>query len=132
MKDELEIKWPWEMMWTEYADDFERQIKEAFPPDHELQRHELFPGIKWDKRPLFIVDDDTTGERIFMNFEKMKRWGKTKHKIPTMKVLTEDEVAAVIERDHLAECAKYKGHRGHVSSRREKSVVKGGAKGQRN
>ena len=79
----LHIEWPWEMIYIEYADQIEAQIKESLPPDHELQRHKLFPGIKWDKRSVFIVDDDTTGERMMMNFEKMKRWKKTKHKVPT-------------------------------------------------
>lgn len=58
--------------------------------------------------PIFIVDDDTTGQRILMNFEKMKRWKKTKFKIPTMKVFKDDaEIRAMMESDHLAECAKY-------------------------
>ncbi len=109
MDDSLEIKWPWEMIWIEYADEIIAQLKNALPPDHELQKHDLFPGIKWDRRPIFIVDDDTTGKRIFMDFEKMRRWKKTKFKIPTMTVFKNTaEVAERIERDHLAECAKYK------------------------
>ena len=96
------------MIWIEYADDFIAQIKEALPPGHELQQHEIFPGIKWEKRSIFIVDDDTTDQRLLMNFEKMKRWKKTKYKVPTMQVFKDDaEVAAMIERDHRAECAKY-------------------------
>ena len=59
------------MIWIEYADDIIAQIKEALPPNHEMQMHEIFPGIKWERRPIFIVDDDTTGQRILMNFEKM-------------------------------------------------------------
>ena len=106
--DTLHIEWPWEMIYIEYADQIEAQIKESLPPDHELQRHKLFPGIKWDKRPMFIVDDDTTGERMMMNFEKMKRWKKTKHKVPTIKIFRDHkELADMIKRDHLAECAKY-------------------------
>lgn len=105
---EIQIKWPWEMVWTEYIDEFIARIKEVLPPDHELQKHELYPGIKWDRRNIFIVDDETTGNYLFMDFEKMKRWKKTKCRVPTIKVVeTDKEVAEMIERDHLAECAKY-------------------------
>ena len=108
MKDTLEIKWPWEMIWIEYADEIIARIKEALPPNHEMQTHEIFPGIKWERRSIFIVDDDTTGQRILMNFEKMKRWKKTKFKVPAMKVFKDDaEIREMIESDHLAECAKY-------------------------
>ena len=42
------------------------------------------------------------------SFEKRKRWKKTKYKVPTMRVFKDTaEIAAMIERDHLAECAKY-------------------------
>jgi hypothetical protein len=38
----------------------------------------------------------------------MKRWKKTKFKVPTMTVFKNHaEVADMIERDHQAECAKY-------------------------
>lgn len=108
MEERLEIKWPWTMIYIEYADDFIAQIKEALPPDHEIQDHDIFPGIKWERRPIFIVDDDTTGDRILMNFEKMKRWKKTKFKVPAMHVFKDHaEIAQMIERDHAAECAKY-------------------------
>ena len=80
--DELQIKWPWEMIWIEYADEIIAQIKEALPPDHEIQKHDIFPAIKWERRLIFIVDDETTGNRILMNFEKMKRWKNTKFKEP--------------------------------------------------
>ncbi len=104
----LQVKWPWTTIWIEFADDFIRQIKEALPPDHEMQQHEIFPGIKRDRQPIFIVDDDTTGQRILMNFEKMKRWKKTKYKVPTMRVFKDDlEIATMIEQDHQAACAKY-------------------------
>ncbi len=82
METELEVKWPWELVWLEYIDEFIARIKEALPPGHELQKHELFPGIKWDKRNIFILDDDTTGKYLLMNFEKMKRWKKTKYRVP--------------------------------------------------
>ena len=108
MKDTLEIKWPWTLIYIEYADELIAQIKEALPPQHEIQGHEIFPGIKWERRPIYIVDDDTTDERILMNFEKLKRWKKTKYKVPTMRVFTDTaEMAQMIQRDHLAECAKY-------------------------
>ena len=57
MKDELQIEWPWTMTWSEYVDELIDQIKEALPPDHELRKHDLFPGIKWDGRPIYIIDD---------------------------------------------------------------------------
>jgi hypothetical protein len=108
MKDRLEIKWPWEMVWSEFVDEIIVQIKEALPPDHELQRHDLYPGIKWSKRPVFIVDDDTTGECLLVNFENRKRWKKTKYKAPTITIFNDRaEVAAMINRDHARECAKY-------------------------
>ena len=56
MSHSLEIKWPWEMIWIEYADEIITQIKDALPPDHELQKHDLFPGIKWDGRQIYIED----------------------------------------------------------------------------
>jgi hypothetical protein len=106
--DALEVKWPWTLIYLEFADEFIAQIKEALPPDHELQQHELFPAIKWERRPIFIVDDNTTGQTLLMNFEKRKRWRKTKFKVPTMQVFKDrNELAEMIERDHLAECAKY-------------------------
>jgi len=43
-----------------------------------------------------------------MNFEKRERWKKTKFKVPTMKVFKDNaESVEMIERDYLAECAKY-------------------------
>ena len=108
MKDNLEIKWPWTMVWLEFIDDFIAQIRDALPPDHELQNHELFPGIKWSGRPIFIVEDDTTGKYILMDFEKRRRWKKTKFKVPTIKVFRDRrEVAKIIEHDHALEYSKY-------------------------
>ena len=110
MKETLKVKSPWSLIWIEYADQIIAQIKDALPPDHEIQQHEIFPAIKWERRPIYIVDDDTTGQSILMNFEKMKRWKKTKFKVATMRVFKDQaEVAQMIERDHLAECPKYKG-----------------------
>lgn len=107
----MEVKWPWGMVWLEYVGDIIAQIRDVLPPDHDLQRHKLFPGIKWDKRPIFIVEDDTTGEYLLMDFEKRKRWKKTKYKVPTIKVLaSEEEAQRMIHRDHLAECSKYDDH----------------------
>ncbi len=105
----LEVKWPWSMILIDYADEIIAWIKQSFPSDHELQKHDLFPSIKWDHRQIFIVDDDTTGQCILMNFEKMKPWKGTKYKIPTMKIFKNSgELAEMIESDHVAECAKYK------------------------
>ena len=104
-ENKLEIEWPWEMV---CVDEVIAQIKESLPPDHELQKHDLYPGIKWDGRLVFIVDDDTTGQQFLMNFENRKRWKKTKFKVPEIKVFKNlEEVAEMIARDHLAECAKY-------------------------
>ncbi len=92
----------------EYADELIAQIKAALPPPHEMRKHDIFPGIKWNRRPIFIVDDDTTGQRLLVNLERMKRWKKTKFMVPTMKVFKGDaEIAAMIEGDHLTECSKY-------------------------
>jgi hypothetical protein len=104
----MEIKSPWTLVYMEYVDDLIRQIKEALPPDHPLQQHEIIPGIKRERRLLFIVDDNTTGQRILMDFEKKKRWKKTKYRVPTMRVFKdEDEIQALIERDHQEECAEF-------------------------
>ena len=95
------------MIWIEYSIEIIAQIKEGFPPDHKMQQHVLFPRIKWDKRPIFVVDDDTTGQTILMNFEKMKPWKETKFKVPAMTVFKDHEaIVEMIERDHLAACAK--------------------------
>ena len=104
----IEIMWPWEMVWGEYIDEIIAKIKDALPPDHELQTHELYPGIKWDGRNIFIVSDDTTDQSLLMNFEKRKRWNKTKYRVPTITVFKDrQEIADMIKRDHKAECAKY-------------------------
>jgi hypothetical protein len=42
----MEIQSPWTMVWSEFIDDFISFIKEHLPIDHELQSHELYPGIK--------------------------------------------------------------------------------------
>jgi hypothetical protein len=108
MNNKIEIKWPWEMVWMEYVDDFVEGIKASLPPDHELQDHELFPGIKWQGRDIFIVDDDTTSEYLLMDLERMKHWRKSRGKVPTITVLkTREEVSALIEKDHQAEMAKH-------------------------
>ena len=49
------------MVWMESVEDFIKIIKKSLPSYHDLQGHELFPGIKWSGRPSFIIDDDTTG-----------------------------------------------------------------------
>jgi hypothetical protein len=109
MNNPLEIKSPWEMVWTEYIDDFIDFIKELLPPDHEFQSHELFPGIKWSGKPIFIIDDNTTGEYLLMDFEKTTRWKRSRRKVPTISVLrTREEVAVLIEKDHHAETLKWK------------------------
>ena len=109
MNKTLEIKSPWTMVPAEYIDLCMAEIRNALPPDHPLQEHAIYPGIKWARRPIFIVDDDTTGEWIRMDFEQKKRWRKTKYKVPAMEVFKScGEVAAMIERDHLAELAAWR------------------------
>ena len=49
MKDTLEIKWPWVVIWIEYADEIIAQIQEALPPNHEIQTHEIIPGVSSGK-----------------------------------------------------------------------------------
>ena len=103
----LTIKWPWEMVWMEAIDDFVAWIKEHLPPDHELQTHKLFPGIKWDGKAVFIVDDDTTGDHILMNFEDTIHQGRSSKRAPAITILkSQEEVAALIERDHKAQLAE--------------------------
>ncbi len=82
----MEIKSPWTMVWSEFIDDFISFIKENLPPKHELQSHKLYPGIKINGEPIFIVDDDTTGKRLLMDFKNKKRWGKTNLKAPTIRI----------------------------------------------
>ena len=64
----MEIKSPWTMVYSEYIDEFIIFIKENLPPKHELQSNELYPGIKLSGEPVFIVDDDTTGKRLLIDF----------------------------------------------------------------
>jgi hypothetical protein len=54
MKNTLEIKWPWEMVWMENIDDFIAKTMDALPADHPLQGHDLFPGITIPKWPITI------------------------------------------------------------------------------
>jgi hypothetical protein len=108
MTDTLKIKWPWEMVWSECIDELISQIKDALPSDHPFQDHDLYPGIKWSGRPIFIIDDDTTGESILMDFEKMSRWKRTRQKIPQIKTLRDmKEVQEIINKDHSSECSNY-------------------------
>jgi len=56
------------MVWSEYIDEFISFIKASLPSDHKLQSHDLYPGIKIkiNGKSIFIVDDDTTGERVLI------------------------------------------------------------------
>ncbi len=109
MKDTLEIKWPWELVWSEYVYELLAQIKDALPFDHPLQNHNFYPGIKLSGRPIFIIDDDTTGEIMIIDFLRMSRWKRTKHKIPHIKIFKDrTEVQELINSDYSFECSKYK------------------------
>lgn len=104
------IEWPWEMVPMEAVDDVIAWIRHALPPGHELLGHDLYPGIKYDGRMVFIVDDDTAGNHLLMDFENGKRCGKTGRKLPALRVFRDvAEIAETIRRDHARECAKYNG-----------------------
>ena len=96
----LAIEWPWEMVPMEAIDEVIDWIKGTLPSDHELQGHDLFPGIKYDGRMVFIVDDDTAGHSLLMDFENGKSCGKTRRRVPAVKVFKDRaEVAELIRRD---------------------------------
>jgi len=100
----MEIKSPWTIVYTEMIDEFISFIKENIPPKHELQSHDLFPGIKLSGQPIFIVDDDTTGKSLLIDFVNMKPWGKADLRVPTIKYFESDEaVQEMIDQDHQRE-----------------------------
>lgn len=100
----MEIKSPWTLVYSEFIDEFISFIKENLPPTHELQSHELYPGIKQSAEPVFIVDDDTTGKRMLIDFINKRRWKKTKLKVPSIKLFENDaEIQEMIEQDHQQE-----------------------------
>jgi hypothetical protein len=116
MDQPLEIKSPWTLIPDEYIDSYLADIRRVLPRDHPLRGHELFPGIKMVRRMILLVDDDTTGERIRMDFEHGERWRKTRFKVPAMQVFKDhSEVAAMIERDHLAQLAELAAWRAAVA-----------------
>lgn len=95
------------MVYSEFIDEFISFIKESLPPTHELQSHKLYPGIKLSGEPVFIVDDDTTGKHLLIDFKNKKRWGKTKLKVPTIILFKNDEeIEEMIEQDHQREFNK--------------------------
>lgn len=103
----MEIKSPWTMVWSEFIDEFILFIKEHLPVEHELQSHDLYPGIKIDGEPIFIVDDDTTGNRLLMDFTNKKQWKNTRINVPTIRIFESDqEVEEMIERDYQRELSK--------------------------
>ena len=86
------------MVWSEYIDEFISFIKENLPSDHKLQSHDLYPGIKINGEPVFIVDDDTTGEYLLIDFTR------TTKRIPFIKAFeNRDEIQKIIEQDHQKE-----------------------------
>ena len=86
------------MVWSEYIDEFISFIKESLPSDHKLQSHDLYPEIKISGKSIFIVDDDTTGERVLVDFEKNNEKG------PFIKIFeNDDEIQSMIEQDHQKE-----------------------------
>jgi len=78
----MKIKSPWSMVWSEFVDEFISFIKEHLPVDHELQSHELYPGIKINGEPIFIVSDDTTGKYLLMDFKNKKLRNKSGVNVP--------------------------------------------------
>ena len=95
------------MVYSEYIDEFIAFIKENLPPKHELQSNELYPGIKLSGEPVFIVDDDTTGKRMLIDFLNKKRWGKTNLEVPTIRIFENNaEIQEMIDQDHQREFSK--------------------------
>jgi len=95
------------MVWSEYIDEFIIFIKEHLPADHELQSHELYPGIKIDGEPIFIVDDDTTDKCLLMDFNNKKIWKNSRIDVPTIRYFENDqEVEEMMEADHQRELKK--------------------------
>lgn len=89
------------MVWSEYIDEFISFIKENLPSDHNLQSHDLYPGIKINGKSIFIVDDDTTGKRILMDFERINK------KDPLIKIFGNNgEIQSMLEQDHQRELEK--------------------------
>ena len=100
----MEIKSPWTMVYSEFIDEFISFIKENLPPTHELQSHELYPGIKLSGKPIFIVDDGTTGKRLLIDLINKDRWGKNNLKVPTIRLFENDaEIQEKINQDHQQE-----------------------------
>jgi hypothetical protein len=82
-------------------------LRRTFLPKHELQSNELYPGIKLSGKPVFIVDDDTTGKRMLIDFINKKRWGKTNLEVPTIRLFENNaEIQEMIEQDHQREFSK--------------------------
>ena len=105
--EDMEIQSPWTLVWSEFIDEFISFIKEHLPVDHELQFHELYPGIKIDGAPIFIIDDDTTGKCLFMDFKNKKQWNNSGVNVPTISIFKSDqEIEEMIERDHQLELTK--------------------------
>jgi len=103
----MEIQSPGTMVWSEFIDDFISFIKEHLPIDHELQSHELYPGIKNDGDPIFIVDDDTTGNCLLMDFKNKKQLNNSDVNVPIIITFQNDqEVEEMIKRDHQRELEK--------------------------
>ena len=89
------------MVWSEYIDEFISFIKENLPSDHKLKSHDLYPGIKINGEPVFIVDDATTGEYLLIDFTR------TTKRIPFIKTFeNRDEIQKIIEQDHQKEFEK--------------------------
>jgi hypothetical protein len=103
----MEIKSPWTMVYSDFIDEFITFIKENLPPKHYLQSNELYPGIKLSGEPVFIVDDDTTGNRLLIDFLNKRRWGKTNLKVPLIRIFKNDaEIQEMIDQDHQREFSK--------------------------
>ena len=95
------------MVYSEFIDELVAFIKENLPATHELQSNELYPGIKLSGKPVFIVDDDTTGKRLLIDFINEKRWKNTNLKAPTIRLFENDaEIQEMIEQDHQREFSK--------------------------
>ncbi len=104
----MEIKSPWTMVWSENINEFIAYITENLPSNHELLNHDLYPGIKINGELIFIVDDDTTGKSLLIDFKNGKKIDETGLNVPIIKIFGNEEIQEMIERDHQTELNQYK------------------------
>jgi hypothetical protein len=99
----FEIKWPWEMLPLEVADEYIAYLEQQIGPGHPLYRRKVFPACRKDDRQALIVqfdlDDDDTYAIVY--FGEKQRFGNKK--MPRVEMIA--SIAALQERfnqDHLS------------------------------